>query len=663
MRTVELKFWGYTLGFLLVSFCLVYLGHIGKHIYLFSSFYVLAFLLLFGLVRRFPGDWPMKKQWMFIFGMAFIVRLAFLYFPASYDVSRYIWEGHLLNKGINPFIFAPDDPILQPFIPELQEIWQTVNHKDASGCYPPLSMLLFRLGAYISPTWFFFNVLIVLFDLAAVGVLILLVRAYKLPASRVLLYALNPLVLVFIAGESHLDPIQTLFICLCFYFLTQKKEQWKFFTLGCAIVSKYFAVIFTPFLITAKNWKKVFYLLVVVVIFYLPFWGTGTRLFTSLMPFGTVMHYNDSLTVLLRDLFGSNATTISLVLLLICFAVIFLTVHDPLKSSYLAVGCLLLFMATLHPWYLTLITPFLVFFPSRAWMYLHIAVVFTFPVLHIEYYTGVFQEIHWLKLFEYIPFYGLLIWDSFRNMPYFGARRFEPVRSISVIIPTLNESERIGCCLESVCKDEAVTEIIVVDGGSTDDTCEIARSMGAQVFTATKGRGNQINTGILHSHGDVILILHADCLIQEEFPTRILQKLQKHPQYIGGSVGMKFLHQSGKNRFIAWLNNARARWTGISFGDQAQFFRREALSLIGGFPDLMLMEDVELSMRLKEHGPLCFIPKGVIVSTRRWQKMGFWLNFRRVIWFCFSYLIQRRLGIGDTKRRAFYERYYSLDHV
>jgi hypothetical protein len=122
---------------------------------------------------------------------------------------------------------------------------------------------------------------------------------------------------------------------------------------------------------------------------------------------------------------------------------------------------------------------------------------------------------------------------------------------------------------------------------------------------------------------------------------------------------MRYLHRSLPGRFIEWLNNTRARFTGIAFGDQAQFFRREVLPEIGGFPDQMLMEDVELSMRLKTSGPVCFLSQGVAVSNRRWEKKGFGANFMRVVWLCLSYLVQRRLGLGDIKRQDFYERYYA----
>jgi cellulose synthase/poly-beta-1,6-N-acetylglucosamine synthase-like glycosyltransferase len=128
--------------------------------------------------------------------------------------------------------------------------------------------------------------------------------------------------------------------------------------------------------------------------------------------------------------------------------------------------------------------------------------------------------------------------------------------------------------------------------------------------------------------------------------------------FIGGALGMSYQSMSIKNRILAWLNNARARWLMIAFGDQGQFFRRAALDQIGGFPKQMLMEDVELSMRLKDNGMVCFISHGIEVSERRWERVGFWKNIRRVVTLCLSYLIQRRFGSKDTTMATFYRRYY-----
>jgi GT2 family glycosyltransferase len=124
-------------------------------------------------------------------------------------------------------------------------------------------------------------------------------------------------------------------------------------------------------------------------------------------------------------------------------------------------------------------------------------------------------------------------------------------------------------------------------------------------------------------------------------------------------MGMRYQSDSFKDYLLAWANNLRARWAKLSFGDQGQFFRREALGLMGGYPAQMLMEDVELSLRLKENGLVCYIPKGIIVSQRRWVEMGFWKNCKRIMTLCLAYLIQRRLGFGDTMRKSFYNRYYA----
>ena len=154
------------------------------------------------------------------------------------------------------------------------------------------------------------------------------------------------------------------------------------------------------------------------------------------------------------------------------------------------------------------------------------------------------------------------------------------------------------------------------------------------------------------------MILHADCLIRQGVTGRVMEELNGNPRAIGGCLGMSYFDPSLKNGFIARVNNARAIWTGISFGDQGQFFRREALPLMGGFPEVMLMEDVELSMRLKEQGSLCFVPRGVTVSKRRWGNVGFLSNVGRVVCNCVVYLVRRRLGIGDSSGGDLYGRYY-----
>lgn len=663
-------------------------GQIGRDAVRFGALYGASFVLLLGVVRFFPHELSIRRQWLLLLVLAVLARTMFLGFPVSTDVNRYVWEGMLFNRGENPYKLAPDDPALEPYRqdPHWKEIWRDVNHKDKSACYPPLSMLVFRAAAAVSPTLGFFKAVIVFFDLAVVGALALLLHSYALEPRRLLLYGLNPLVLVFIAGEGHLDSIQLFFMVFGFYLLKRKRSGAGFFSLGCAVMSKYFAVLFLPFWIHARNARAALWAAVPLV-FYLPFSGTGADLFTSLTGFGTQMHYNDSITAALRTLLDTeSATAAAAVLLAVCLAAVFLSVHDPLRSSYLAAGALLLFLPTLHPWYLTLVAVFLPFFPSRAWYYLCFGVAFTFWVLHVEYRTGVFQEIFWVKWLEYAPFYALLLWDFFRQRPPLPWRVFAPVCNLSVVIPALDEEQNIAGCIESVRgavpasvrggrvlltaegaegaekaqkgTENAVSEIIVADGGSEDGTRRAAEEHGASVVSAPRGRGLQIAEGVRAATADVVLVFHADCRLRAGTAERALAMLNRNPHYPGGALGMHFTKPTPGSWLISFLNNARSRLTSISFGDQGQFFRREALPLIGGFPELMLMEDVELSLRLKECGPLGFLPNGVEASTRRWRRAGFFGQVWKVLRLLTAYLLRRRIHAGPTNPRSFYDRYY-----
>ncbi len=652
-------FWGSLLLFVAVTCIMALSGPVGKYLWLFSGLYSISFILLWILFRTFPDEWPEKKQFILIFSIAVLCRLFFLEFPVSYDVNRYIWEGDLFNQDINPYLHAPDSPAVKSFV---NSIWHDINHKDKTACYPPMMIIFFSVLAAISKSPLFFKGVIVFFDIAVIPVLALLIRSRKIDFKFLMIYAFNPLVLVFISGEGHLDAIQIFFISLALYFITVKKNGWSFFALGCAVMSKYYALILFPFFVNSRNWKKSLLIFIPFVTF-IPFLHSGVSIFTSLMTFGTNMHYNDSLAELFRIFFGPYAVPLSVLFLFICLSIIFLLVHDTVKSAYLAIACLLLLIPTLHPWYIILITPFIVIFPSRAWLFLHFSVVFTFLVLHVECNTGTFQEIRGLKVFEYLPFFAVLIFDFIRQRSTLSSRAFSPVKDISVIVPALNESETLSGAFDSIKNEKGLLESVVVDGGSSDNTKEIAEELGAMVVESEKGRGFQIARGVSTCQGDIVLILHADCRIVPGTFNRILQALNSNPQCIGGSLGMHYDFSSFKNQILSLLNNTRARWTGISFGDQGQFFRKEALDIIDGFPEQMLMEDVELSLRLKENGTACYVPNGILVSFRRWKDKGFFSNFRKVISLCFAYLVKRRLGIGDIRRIEFYNRYYTSKDI
>ncbi len=639
---------------------MVILAPLGKHVLLFSVLFCLGHVLMVLMVWLFPMGLTSKMALTAIFALGISARLIFLSYPVGNDVFRYVWEGYIQNLGFNPFHYSPLSPVLAKIARgDLYTIWQQINHPEFSAAYPPVVLLLFRTLAWLNPDPFFFKAVMIGFDIGVMIVLVLMIKQRGVLPSRLLLYAANPLILLYISGEGHLDIIQLFFLCLALYLvLCQKSPATGFLMLGLAILSKYFAITALPFLVNRENRTKSLAVLIPLIL-YIPYLDAGTGIFQSLGEFGTQFHYNDSMTVLIRYLPGGSYLFVSICLLGIGLVWVYLFVNDELRSVYLALGCLLVFLPTLQPWYLVLIAPFLVFFPSRAWLFLQAAVAFTFPVSAVEFSTGVFREISGFKLFEYVPFYGLLLYGLFKGGFLLRDKYYAKPTCISVVIPTLNESESLVRCLESLRDRTALKEIIVADGGSTDGTPALAAKLGVRVVESPKGRGLQIRKGVESASCDVIVILHADCTAQKGVFKRILKKLESDPDTVGGAVGMQFEKNNSKTMAIAFLNNVRTFLTGISFGDQAQFFRTEALTVTGGFPSMMLMEDVELSLRLKEIGRLVFLRKGILVSERRWQGNGFSGNLMTVFYLFTRFLVERRFSRGDTLKRNFYEIYYS----
>jgi rSAM/selenodomain-associated transferase 2 len=248
---------------------------------------------------------------------------------------------------------------------------------------------------------------------------------------------------------------------------------------------------------------------------------------------------------------------------------------------------------------------------------------------------------------------------SQRKYRFPGTVPYQPVRRISAVVPTLNEGDCIHGCISSLLRQSEIIEIIVSDGGSTDDTRALSAMNGARVIQSRhRGRGFQLFEGIAHTSGDVILAVHADCRLQNGAAGRVLAALNADPLLAGGAFGMAFTSRMHRLELIALLNNLRTCLIGISFGDQGQFFRREALQRIGGFPRQMLMEDVELSLRLKAAGRVTLMPQGILVSPRRWKTQSFASRTVQVLYLFTRYLLARRKGCIQKTAEDFYRRYY-----
>lgn len=197
----------------------------------------------------------------------------------------------------------------------------------------------------------------------------------------------------------------------------------------------------------------------------------------------------------------------------------------------------------------------------------------------------------------------------------------QPLIRVSIIIPAINESEAISHTLQRIQPlREQGHELIIVDGGSTDDTLSLAEPLADMVIHSDKGRALQMNTGAAMASGDVLWFLHADTLVAEDSLTLLSNALSSG--YDWGRFDVRLSGAHWALRIVERMMNLRSCLTGIATGDQGLFMMRTAFDQVEGFPLIPLMEDIELSKRLKKLGRPACIKKVIVTSSRRWEQKG-----------------------------------------
>ncbi|MBN4006705.1 TIGR04283 family arsenosugar biosynthesis glycosyltransferase [Nostoc sp. LPT] len=221
---------------------------------------------------------------------------------------------------------------------------------------------------------------------------------------------------------------------------------------------------------------------------------------------------------------------------------------------------------------------------------------------------------------------------------------------ISIIIPVINEAGNIKGAIATT-QPSINIEVIVVDGGSKDNTVEIVQSLGVKVISSSPGRAVQMNAGAVAASGEILLFLHADSRLPTGFDEMIRTALQQ-PGIVAGAFKLRIDASLLSLRWVEWGVNVRSHFCQMPYGDQAIFVTKAVFQQIGGFPELPIMEDFELMRRLKAKGHITIISTPVVTSARRWLQKGVFKTtlLNQIV------IIAYLLGVSPERIRRWYRR-------
>lgn len=220
--------------------------------------------------------------------------------------------------------------------------------------------------------------------------------------------------------------------------------------------------------------------------------------------------------------------------------------------------------------------------------------------------------------------------------------------AISIIVPALSEAKHIGRTLAALQPLRGRgCEVIVVDGGSRDQTVSIAEPLADAVLLSPPGRAAQMSAGARHAAHPILWFLHADTLVPPDAGRAIQRAVEQHRW---GRFNVTLSGSHPLFRLIEKMINLRSCLSGIATGDQGIFVRRELFENIGGMPNLPLMEDVELSRRLKRHGRPACLRDTLLTSSRRWEQRGILRTILLMWWLRAAYA----LGVSPSRLAGWY---------
>lgn len=191
---------------------------------------------------------------------------------------------------------------------------------------------------------------------------------------------------------------------------------------------------------------------------------------------------------------------------------------------------------------------------------------------------------------------------------------------ISVIIPVLNEAYYLPETLTSLTNYQCC-EVIIVDGGSNDESLAIAKRSGCRTVSGPRGRARQMNLGAQKSTAELLLFLHADTLVPEDF-THLIPATLARQDVVAGAFSLRISSCKTSLQLISWGATLRSRMLTLPYGDQGIFTSRKKFYQAGGFPEMEIMEDYVFIQRIKRLGKIVTLKEQVTTSARRWEHVG-----------------------------------------
>ena len=364
-----------------------------------------------------PSDTRARRRLVIL--VAVVLRVPFFSTEPllSDDIFRYVWDGRVQHAGINPYLYAPEEQELAFLRDGHERNFARINNKDIPTIYPPFMQMAFFAATAVSTSVAWMKLFFVLADLALVFVLMQLLGALGLNPVRALIYAWSPLVIVEVAGSGHNDALAVLCLMAALSAIVHNRQSSSIFLLTLCGMGKIVGFTLTPLWLRSLSVRALFVMPLVWVLLALPYASAGSLAFRGLTQYGLRWRGNDGLFHILYHVTGSldtakiviGAFLVTMVLVLVAMKA------NPLRSSYLTLGAILLLTTTVHPWYLLWIAPFLAIYASPAWLYLTLSVALAYHSAYLATPGQPWEDVIWVKLLEYVPFFVLAMGSAWRE--------------------------------------------------------------------------------------------------------------------------------------------------------------------------------------------------------------------------------------------------------